>query len=82
MTDVPTDGLSNAGLSPRERLERIEHLLEKIDDKLDTKADAQRLYTLELIVQSLRVKIWAFGIVSAVLFAVAGGVAGVIVRVI
>lgn len=78
----PTNGLSNAGLSPRERLERIEHLLEKIDDKLDTKADAQRLYTLELVVQSLRVKIWAFGIVAAVLFAVAGGVAGVVVKVI
>ena len=44
MTD---DGLQNAGISPRERLERIERMLEKIDDKLDTKADAALVTSLQ-----------------------------------
>ena len=41
------DGLSNAGISPRERLERIENMLTKIDEKLDSKADISRVVVLE-----------------------------------
>jgi hypothetical protein len=41
------DDLSHAGISPRERLQRIEDLLTKVDGKLDGKADQADLIALE-----------------------------------
>jgi hypothetical protein len=44
------DGLRGAGISPRERLERIEAMLERIDSKMDARMDSMsaRLGLLEL----------------------------------
>ena len=42
-----SNGLSNAGISPRERLERIENMLAKIDEKLDYKADLAYVARIE-----------------------------------
>ena len=50
---MTSDGLSNAGISPRERLQRIETLLERVDQKLDNKANAADLVALELRVRQL-----------------------------
>lgn len=44
------DTLRSAGISPRERLERIEHVLERIENKMDTRFGVleQRVWSLEL----------------------------------
>lgn len=47
------DDLSNAGITPKERLARIESLLERMDGKLDNKADAAVVAALELRVRDL-----------------------------
>lgn len=47
------DDLVGAGISPRERLQRIEELLGVIDSKLDSKADATALIALTLRVATL-----------------------------
>lgn len=47
------DSLANAGISPRQRLERIEALLERIDGRLDGKADAGVVWALEERVRTL-----------------------------
>lgn len=47
------DSLSNAGISPRERLERIEQMLERIDGKLDGKANAAEVAGLEARIREL-----------------------------
>ena len=44
---TPHDDLVGAGISPKERLERIETMLERIDNKLDNKADRSDLIILE-----------------------------------
>lgn len=46
------DTLRAIGISPRERLERIELLLERVDSKLDGKADAAALAALEMRVRA------------------------------
>lgn len=51
--DPMRDDLNNAGISPRERLQRIETLLERVDQKLDNKANAADLVALELRVRDL-----------------------------
>ncbi len=53
------DDLRSAGISPRERLERIETMLSRIDEKLDTKADA-------VMVASLSARISAIELAAAV----------------
>lgn len=47
MTTEEPDSLRSIGISPRERLERIENLLGSIDAKLDVKADKEDLRLLE-----------------------------------
>lgn len=42
------EDLIGAGISPRERLERIEKVLDRIDMKLDGKADAAVVVALEV----------------------------------
>lgn len=51
--DPMRDDLNNAGISPRERLQRIEELLGRVDAKLDNKANASDVVALELRVRAL-----------------------------
>lgn len=53
MSDEVRDDLQGAGISPRQRLERIEALLERIDGRLDSKASASDVIALELRVRDL-----------------------------
>lgn len=48
MTEPIDETLRNIGISPRERLERIETMLERIDGKLDSKADASEVVALNV----------------------------------
>lgn len=59
---MPTngEGLQNAGISPKERLERIESMLERIDQKLDSKASETDLISLELRVRNLELEMSSF----------------------
>ena len=50
MTD---DSMNGAGITAKERLERIETILGKIDSKLDNKADRADLVSLEQRVRDL-----------------------------
>lgn len=52
------DTLRSAGISPRERLERIENILTRMDEKLDNKADA-------LVVNALIARIAALELAGA-----------------
>lgn len=52
MTD-PENDLRNIGISPRERLERIESLLGRMDEKLDNKADAATVLAMSLRIAAL-----------------------------
>lgn len=47
------DSLAGAGISPRERLQRIEELLGRVDQKLDNKANSADVVALELRVRAL-----------------------------
>lgn len=70
------DDLKGAGISPRERLERIEAMLEKIDGKLDNKTDQvdflalqARVYAAEEAITAVKLRVAAAaGLVSAVVF--------------
>lgn len=58
------DDLVGAGISPKERLERIEALLARIDEKLDGKANLHDLYALQLRMEVIEKefaehKVWA-----------------------
>lgn len=53
MTSGGVDGLQNAGITPKERLERIEAMLTKIDEKLDGKADAALVAAIEVRLRTL-----------------------------
>lgn len=54
------DGLSGAGITPKERLERIEAMLERIDAKLDAKANESDVVALELRVRELELELSSF----------------------
>ena len=48
-----SDGMSSAGISAKERLARIETVLDKIDRKLDHKADKADVVALEVRVRAI-----------------------------
>jgi hypothetical protein len=48
--------LRNIGITPRERLERIENMLVNIDEKLDVKADKTEMLQLEARVRAIEVE--------------------------
>lgn len=54
------EGLQNAGITPKERLERIESMLERIDQKLDGKANESDLISLELRVRTMELELSSF----------------------
>ena len=52
MTDM-ADSIQNAGITAKERLERIENTLGRIEEKLDNKADKAEVVALELRVRHM-----------------------------
>lgn len=60
MTNGNGDGLTGAGITPKERLERIEAMLERIDAKLDAKANESELVALELRVRDMELELSSF----------------------
>lgn len=59
-TNSNGDGLTNAGITPKERLERIEAMLERIDAKLDAKANESDVVALELRVREMELELSSF----------------------
>lgn len=54
------EGLSGAGITPKERLERIEAMLERIDAKLDAKANESDVVALEVRVREMELELSSF----------------------
>lgn len=60
MANGTGDGLTGAGITPKERLERIEAMLERIDAKLDAKANESDVVALELRVRDMELELSSF----------------------